>query len=378
MLITLQQPNQMMNAATMYSGINNGIGGNNSGSGDSDSWFVSYADILLLLLTFFVLLFAFSRVEGVGANDEHIEEADKVMASSMEKNDAAELLIANVAAVKPMQKPIQKPLSAKTAEAPYAMAEIGDGSVSVVHELIVNVDSVASNEGIKIDALFDENAQATRVATVTSSQTLETNETQQRVIAENITETIPAIAMYDVAQDNASSNALLTEVAYRNSPNVLAEANLVALTVDEQLAKLSAGLTSSEVEVSTGYQSINIELNNKILFPLGEAQLLAEGQVFLNEIVTIMDGNDYFASVEGHTDSTPIATPKFPSNWELSSSRATSVARYLISQGVAANRLRAIGYADTKPKADNGSGENRARNRRVSITFHYDSDAPLS
>jgi chemotaxis protein MotB len=91
-----------------------------------------------------------------------------------------------------------------------------------------------------------------------------------------------------------------------------------------------------------------------------------------------MDNNEYFASVEGHTDNTPIATQKFPSNWELSSSRATSVARYLISQGVAANRLRAIGYADTKPKVENIKDEDRARNRRVSITFHYDSDAPLS
>ena len=98
----------------------------------------------------------------------------------------------------------------------------------------------------------------------------------------------------------------------------------------------------------------------------------------MNEIVDIMQGNEYYASIEGHTDNSPISTARFPSNWELSSARANSVARYLIEQGVNAQRLRTIGYADTKPKVDNNSEEGRAVNRRVSIMFHFDEDTPVT
>ena len=398
-----QQNNPMTHTIDMFDGVNNGIGGSNSGSSDTDSWFVSYADILLLLLTFFVLLFAFSRVDGASNNEQIVSDLDKVMATPIEKTESVEILVTDVSTKDLTLNVRQQPLVATTAEMSseisHVTAIIGEGSVTIVHELIAQVDDVTSHDGIKIDALFDETSQSigaevqtshvkTAVAVPQEHETIIAVDESSDNSIEQVSGVVTDIAMYDVVQENGLIinqsptskliGAIPINATHRESPNILVKANLVALTVDEQLAKLSAGLTSSEVEISNGYQSINIELNNKILFPLGEAQLLEEGQVFLNEIVTIMASNEYFASVEGHTDNTPIATPKFPSNWELSSSRATSVARYLISQGVASNRLRAIGYADTKPKVDNGSLENRARNRRVSITFHYDSDAPLS
>ena len=63
----------------------------------------------------------------------------------------------------------------------------------------------------------------------------------------------------------------------------------------------------------------------------------------------------------------PIMTARYPSNWELAAARASSVTRHLIEQGVGAGRVRVIGYADTRPRADNASPEGRARNRRVSF-----------
>jgi chemotaxis protein MotB len=75
-------------------------------------------------------------------------------------------------------------------------------------------------------------------------------------------------------------------------------------------------------------------------------------------------------SVEGHTDNVPIHNPRFPSNWELSTARATAVTRALMTQGIAATRLRAIGYADTRPRDDNDTGVGRDRNRRVSLVLH--------
>lgn len=74
-------------------------------------------------------------------------------------------------------------------------------------------------------------------------------------------------------------------------------------------------------------------------------------------------------SVEGHTDNVPISTDAFPSNWELSVSRASRVVRYLAECGVPANRLRAIGYGETRPLADNSDDQGRTANRRVSIVI---------
>tara|TARA_Y100000588_G_scaffold203789_1_gene217608 strand:- start:337 stop:639 length:303 start_codon:yes stop_codon:yes gene_type:complete len=84
----------------------------------------------------------------------------------------------------------------------------------------------------------------------------------------------------------------------------------------------------------------------------------------------------YFVDVEGHTDDAPINTPRFPSNWELSTARATGVVRFLISADVQPERLKAVGYADVRPKFPNRDlfgepiPENRKKNRRISIRLH--------
>ncbi len=379
----LHQAQNMAQAVNMFNSNNN--------QNESDGWFVSYADILLLLLTFFVLLFAFSRVDGAGNNESVIDTAEKVMAISMQEDTPAEQLLAGVATKDLVQNLLPKPVSAAEAEIANITPVIGEGGISIVHELIAEADDIAGSDGILIDALFDEMTQApthpsqesvpeSTIVAVAAPDRVKavTHQNQPNIKAQEADLALEHAQQEMPPYNERARENKAVETGQLDKPNLLAQTNLVALTVDEQLAKLSAGLTSSEVEVSAGYQSIDIELNSKILFPVGQAQLLEEGQVFLDEIADIMKGNDYFASVEGHTDNTPIATTKFPSNWELSSSRATSVARYLISQGVSANRLRAIGYADTKPKVDNNSPENRARNRRVSITFHYDNDVPLS
>jgi chemotaxis protein MotB len=84
----------------------------------------------------------------------------------------------------------------------------------------------------------------------------------------------------------------------------------------------------------------------------------------------------YFINVEGHTDDIPIKTARFPSNWELSAARASSVVRYFISLSLNSSRLSASGYADTKPKLPNSDltgnvlKQNQAANRRVVLRLH--------
>ena len=71
--------------------------------------------------------------------------------------------------------------------------------------------------------------------------------------------------------------------------------------------------------------------------------------------------------MEGHTDDNPIITSKFPSNWELSAVRASTVVRLLIDNGVMATRLTALGYGENRPVESNDTEEGRARNRRVTL-----------
>ena len=74
--------------------------------------------------------------------------------------------------------------------------------------------------------------------------------------------------------------------------------------------------------------------------------------------------------VEGHTDSRPISTYRYPSNWELSSARSSSVIRYLIeNHGLDSTRFIAVGYGDTRPVVPNTSPENWQKNRRVEIVI---------
>lgn len=125
-----------------------------------------------------------------------------------------------------------------------------------------------------------------------------------------------------------------------------------------------------QVEVASSATRVNLIIKDNILFDAGSAQLKPAASALLQRIAGLLKRNSYRVSIEGHTDNTPIHTARFPSNWELSACRATNVTRYLIAQGVAADRLQAIGYADTRPRADNRTAAGRARNRRVSLVIH--------
>jgi len=123
------------------------------------------------------------------------------------------------------------------------------------------------------------------------------------------------------------------------------------------------------VDLRVTETAIKLEIENKILFKLGIAALSENGEDILVQLLPILNSRQGDIFIEGHTDSLPIATKQFPSNWELSTQRATSVLRFLIEEGIPPKRLRAIGFADTQPVADNESEQGRARNRRVSIAI---------
>jgi len=137
----------------------------------------------------------------------------------------------------------------------------------------------------------------------------------------------------------------------------------------ERLARRVAGASRGRLELQVDARQIRLAVRDDILFPRGSAELGPAGRGLLDDLVTGLLSEPLEISVEGHSDDLPIATPRFPSNWELSSFRATRVARYLIEQGVPEGRIRVSGYADTHPRVPNDSPEHRAQNRRVDIVL---------
>jgi chemotaxis protein MotB len=121
---------------------------------------------------------------------------------------------------------------------------------------------------------------------------------------------------------------------------------------------------------------VTLEMNSAPFFPSGSATLSDEGKKILADVLKTITSDqyrDYTVTVEGHTDDNAISTLQFPSNWELSTGRASAVVKYFLAQGVTPSRLRASGYADTYPKVPNRDGagkpipDNQAQNRRVII-----------
>ncbi len=111
-------------------------------------------------------------------------------------------------------------------------------------------------------------------------------------------------------------------------------------------------------------------LTDRVLFESGQADLKPGGLPMLNEMAQLLNvDRTHPIMVEGHTDNQPISTSQFPSNWELSTARASTVVRYLISRGVNQMRLSASGYADLHPVASNATPAGRQLNRRVEIVL---------
>ena len=140
---------------------------------------------------------------------------------------------------------------------------------------------------------------------------------------------------------------------------------------DKMMERLATTGLSERLQARKVDQTVQLEVNDNILFAAGSVALKSEGKRLLDDLEQLFNKNEAIITIEGHTDNRPISSVRFPSNWELSSGRATRVARYLIDHGYDPGRLRALGFADTRPLASNETAEGRARNRRVSLVVRF-------
>ena len=124
------------------------------------------------------------------------------------------------------------------------------------------------------------------------------------------------------------------------------------------------------VGVKLAGKKIGVRVKDRGLFAAGKASLKDEAKKTFAQINEVfLRYPEFNISIKGHTDNVPIRTLQFPSNWELSAIRATSVLRFFLNQGVRPERLTATGYADILPLVPNSSKANKALNRRVEFVL---------
>ena len=124
-------------------------------------------------------------------------------------------------------------------------------------------------------------------------------------------------------------------------------------------------------EISIGIdkdQSIKISASDSLFFDLGKADIKPDAIKFLRNFAEVVRKTKSNIRIEGHTDSFPIHSPTFPTNWELSAIRAVNIARFLIEEtGIEPERFTVVGHSLYKPAVPNTTLENKAKNRRVEI-----------
>jgi flagellar motor protein MotB len=286
-----------------------------------DDWLMTYADLITLLLCFFAIFVTVSLPK--------IEAAQK----------------AQIAKV--IEQPVKPPETILEGNLPFHGRAQAD----------FPTDRIAAQPDIPKDV----------VMTVPL-----TNVPETRPIENKTPDLPPVIANPPVLPD--TSTLLQT---YENPPAPPAPP-APAPAADASLTKIIDHLKSqgpATIE-QKGDRLTTIEVNSAAFFGSGSATLSEGGKSALHDVAATIKSNkfkDYRVTVEGHTDDAPIKTAQFPSNWELSTARASAVVHFFLEQGIPAQRLRAAGYADTFPKVPNRDANgnpipaNQAQNRRVVI-----------
>lgn len=184
-------------------------------------------------------------------------------------------------------------------------------------------------------------------------------------------------AMVEATQQAAGDQLVALQPSASPVPSIVPLPAPAADTQQDDTSEAKPDLAlGDDIEVIVNDGSISFRISSEILFGSGRAELEDAGLDVIDRLVPTLAAGGHRIIVEGHTDNLPIQTERFPSNWELSASRASSVVRYLQLAGIESTRLSATGYADTRPLAGNGDEQGRASNRRVELIMQTEADKP--
>jgi len=268
---------------------------------DDNSWIVTFADLVTLLLVFFILLFSVSTVK-----EESFEETIDAVKAALKGTGQG------------------------------SRAGAGAGSKDIKDSTKVEIGTVPT------DSL---------------DPSTETGEKEQAPLEEEK----PEIATpFSVAPAKPAPSRDAIQQKQDMARVSKAVQDLVKKAATEKDAKVSPQKDDK----------IIINVRGDLFFNKGSAQFKREAMPIMDGIGNIIRKNHNFElSIGGHTDNIPISTNRYPSNWELSAIRATTVLRYFVRGGMSPNRVTATGYGESLPVDSNDSEEQRAKNRRIEFVL---------
>lgn len=180
-----------------------------------------------------------------------------------------------------------------------------------------------------------------------------------------LTDAAAKITALEGQQTDAETKAQLEELRAQK-----AAADARARLFDDFVKKFQKMVDAGKLDITTRRGQIVLALATDVLFDQGKTEIKPEGKTALEEVAAALKGvSGRRFQVAGHTDTYPIKTKEFPSNWELSNARALAVVKLLIEKGVKPESLSAAGYAEFDPAQSNASPTGRAKNRRIEIVL---------
>lgn len=186
------------------------------------------------------------------------------------------------------------------------------------------------------------------------------------------------VVMYAISSVNEGRYRVVSESLVKafqtNQPEKAAAGKDVSHTGMQALADninqvLEPMVRDGRVRVTQSSRGLAVEINASVLFEPGQAELQPASAEILASVAKVLAKSPNGLEVEGHTDDSPIASPIYPSNWELSSARASRVVRLFRSAGVDPGRMAAVGYGEYRSIETNDTPEGRARTRRVTVVI---------
>jgi chemotaxis protein MotB len=281
-------------------------GGAEEGSGER--WLLTYADMITLLMALFMVLFSISSV--------------------------------NISKYQTLQKSLKAAFSGNILPGGKAIAQQGATDNAAQTPASVELQAIEPVATQGSSSLQNSTLRGTSTSTATSTATASPASTQ------------------------AAAAALKQAAANRQA------AEFARIKQELDAYAKSHGFAKSVTATIEARGLVIKVLTDDLLFASAQASLDSRANGLLGEIAQLLNVDEtHPISVEGNTDNVPIHSSQFPSNWELSTARASTVVEFLIGHGVSANRLTASGNAEQRPVDSNASAAGRARNRRVEIVM---------
>lgn len=300
-------------------------------------WMSTFADLMSLLMCFFVLLLSFSEMDVLkfkqiaGSMKFAFGVQNQIKVEDIPKGTS--VIAQEFSPGKPEPTPIEVVMQ-QTIEITKAKLDFEDGESN----------KVGGEEDVKI--------RKTK------------REIEEEASQEVPTETSDLEASDDAQKEESESQSESTEQT--PSPGVAAQQGLAQKIAKELRDEIEDGA----IEIEALGQQLIIRVREKGAFPSGSAFLQPRFRPVITKVATILVDIPGSITVSGHTDAEPVQSELYRSNWDLSAQRAVSVAHEMIKvQGITNKKMSIVGYAGTKPLSNGKSDVDRRRNRRVEITI---------